>query len=121
MSEASVTIADQELIVEYEFKITARGYPDTRPSLSDPGEPGAGAEFEITVLGARLRKLGGEVEIEMPQWLKDVLTTHLSERDDINDIVQEADSDPDYGRDPDYERDVQNENRDLFRDVEDDL
>lgn len=114
--EASVDIAGQELIVEYEYKITARGCRAIRPSLSDPGAPAEGAEFEIIVHGARFPKQHADVaNPELPEWLKDVLTTHLSERDDINDIVQDADSDPDYGRDPDYERDLRNENREMER------
>ena len=113
--EASVDIAGQELIVEYDFTITSHGYPGSGPSFNSPGQPPEPAEFEIEVLGARFPKQHADVpDLELPRWLKDALTTHLSERDDINDIVQAADGDPDYGRDPDYERDLRNEDRELF-------
>lgn len=114
--EACVEIAGQELLVEYVFKITSHGYPATGPTFSSGGEPAGGAEFEIEVLGLRFPKQHADVpNPEMPEWLKDVLTTHLSERDDINDIVQDADGDPDYGRDPDLERDMREEDRELDR------
>lgn len=114
--EAVVEIAGQELIVEYVFKITSHGCPATGPSYASGGEPAEPAEFEIEVLGARFPKQHADVPApELPEWLKDVLTTHLSERDDINDIVQRAD----YERgseDPDWERELRDEARELDRD-----
>lgn len=104
--EATVEIAGHELIVDYEFKITSRGCPATGPSYSSGGEPAEAAEFEITVLGARFPKQHADVpELEIPKWLEDILVWHLMERDDVNEIVQQADYDPYYGRDPDDERD----------------
>lgn len=111
--EASVDIAGEELIVEYVFKITSHGCPATGPSYSSGGEPAEGAEFEIEVLGARFPKQHADVpDPELPGWLKDVLTTHLMERDDINEIVQRADYEGDGG-DPDYERDLRAEDREF--------
>lgn len=110
--EASVDICGQELIVGYEFKITSRGYSGCGPSFSSPGEPPEPCEFEITVHGARFPKQHADMpNPELPEWLKDVLVTHLMDRDDINDIVQRADNDPYYGRDPDWGRDLRNEDR----------
>jgi len=99
--EANVEIAGHDLIVEYEFKITAHGSPESGPSYASGGEPAEPAEFEIEVLGLRFSK--HLVELEIPEWLNAILNTHLAERDDINEIVQRAD----YERgayDPDDER-----------------
>jgi len=118
--EADVEIAGHDLIVEYVFKITSHGYPATGPSYASGGEPAGGAEFDITVLGLRFPKQHADVpELEMPTWLKDILTTHLLDRDDINDIVQRADYERDSG-DPDYERDLRDEERELDRQSADD-
>lgn len=104
--EAEVEIAGHDLIVEYVFSITAHGCPATGPSYSSGGEPAEAAEFELTVLGLRFPKQHADVPaLEIPAWLKDILTTHLAERDDINEIVQRDD----YERgsdDPDWERDL---------------
>lgn len=114
--EATAEIAGHELIVEYVFKITAHWCPQTGPTYSSGGEPAEPAEFEIEVLGLRFPKQHADVpELAMPEWLKDILTTHLSERDDINDIIQRADYERDSG-DPDWERDLRNEDRELDRD-----
>ena len=42
----------------------------------------------------------------MPEWLRDLIATHLSERDDVNDIAQDADMHDDGCGDPDeyYDR-----------------
>ena len=103
--ETTVEIAGHELIVEYVFEITAHGCPQTGPTYSSGGEPAEPAEFEIEVLGLYFPKSATDLpELEMPKWLKDILTTHLSERDDINDIIQRADYER-GGEDPDDARD----------------
>ena len=100
MPKTSIEIAGSELIVEYEFNITASGCSAHMGSLSYEGHPAEAAEFEITVLGIGFPKQEADVpELEMPSWLKDLLTTHLYERDDINDVVQRADMDRDYSDD----------------------
>ena len=92
--EASVDIAGQEMIVEYEFKITSRGYPGCGPSFNSPGEPPEPCEFEVTVHGARFPKQHADVpNPELPEWLKDALATHLMGREDIWAIVDAADRD----------------------------
>lgn len=89
--EALVEIAGEELIVEYVFKITSPGCPETGPSYASGGEPAEPAEFEIEVLGARFPNQHADVpDPELPEWLKGVLATHLMERDDVNEIVQRA-------------------------------
>ena len=90
--ETTVEIAGHELIVEYDFKITAHGNPGVAPSLSYPGDPPEPAEFTIEILGLRFPKQHADVpELTVPEWLKDILSTHLAERDDINAIIQKAD------------------------------
>ena len=92
MSKASVEIAGFELIVEYVFTITCHGSPEAGPSYSSGGEPAEAAEFEIEVLGLSFPKQAADLPaLEMPPWLRDLLNTHLYERDDINDVVQRAD------------------------------
>ena len=120
--ETDVVIGGQSLIVEFEIKITAHGHPATGPTYSSGGEPAEAAEFEVAVYGARFPKQHADVpELELPQWLKDLLETHLMERDDINDIAQRMDYE-DSGPDPDYERDLRAEDRELasrYPDVDD--
>jgi hypothetical protein len=96
--KAAVTILDTNLEVEYDFKITAHGCPERGPSYSSGGEPAEPAEFELEVLG--IETVAG-MDLELPKWLKDLLTEHLYEREDINEIVQRADSEQ---YDPDDER-----------------
>lgn len=79
--EATVEIAGHELVVDYGFKITAHGCPQTGPTFYSGGEPAEPAEFEIEVFGIRFAEQHADVELGMPEWLKDILTTHLSERD----------------------------------------
>ena len=103
--EAEVEIAGHDLIVEYEIKITSHSYPATGPSYSSGGAPGGPAEFDIAVLGIRFLKQHADVpELAMPQWLDDILCTHLAERDDVNEIAQRMDYESGE-RDPDDARD----------------
>lgn len=110
--KTDVEIAGHDLIVEYEIKITSHGYPATGPTYSSGGEPGAGAEFDIEILGLRFPKQHADYpELVIPTWLKDILTTHLLERDDINDIAQRMDHergerDPDDARDERLDREA---------------
>lgn len=105
MAEAIVDIAGVEMLVEYEFDITSRGCSAHMGSLSYEGHPAEAAEFEITVYGMKFPNQAADAaQLEMPGWLKDSLETLLSERDDINDIVQRAADDPYYGCDPDCDR-----------------
>lgn len=112
--KADVEIAGHDLIVEYEIKITSHGYPASGPTYSSGGEPGAGAEFDIEILGLRFPKQHADVELVIPTWLRDIVTTHLLERDDINDIAQRMDHERDEG-DPDLERDMRLEDQELDR------
>ena len=98
--EADIEIAGHDLTVEYEIKITSHSYPATGPSYYSGGEPGGGPEFELTVLGLRVHE--GAPELEMPVWLRALITTHLAERDDIYDAVCQAEYEDD-GPDPGLE------------------
>ena len=89
--ETNVEIAGHDLIVEYVFKITAHSAPESGPSYASGGEPAEPAEFEIEVLGLRFPKQHADIpELSMPEWLKNILITHLAERGDINEIVQRS-------------------------------
>src|SRR5262245_44258895 len=111
--ETEVDIVGQSLIVDYEIKITAHGHPETGPTYYSGGEPAEAAEFEVTVYGAHFPKQHADVpELELPEWLKSLLQTHLMERDDINDIAQRMAYEDD-GPDPDYERDLRDEDREM--------
>ncbi len=97
MPATTIDIAGVELEVEYDFNITASGNGGTAPSLTYPGDPPEPAEFNITINTLRFPKQHADVpNLEIPAWLKDLLEQHLSERDDINDIVQLADQERDY-------------------------
>jgi hypothetical protein len=92
--KASVTILEVNMEVEYDFNITTHGSQESWSSYGgDPAEP---AEFDIKILGLEFPKQHADVRLEIPEWLKDMLTTHLLERDDINAIVQQADQESDY-------------------------
>jgi len=88
---AAISLLDQEILVDYEIHITSRGSPETGPSYSSGGEPAAPAEFDIEVFGLRWPKKDADISDPfMPDWLRDLIATHLSERDDINALAQEA-------------------------------
>lgn len=93
MPEAIVTIAGVEMVVDYEFDITHSGCCAHMGSLTYAGDPGEPAEFEITVHTIKFPDKADA--IEPPGWLKEILETHLSEREDISDIVQCADMESD--------------------------
>jgi hypothetical protein len=90
---AKVTILEKNFVVEYVFEITARGSPGCPPSLNYPGDPPEGAEFEIEVVAL----YDGDKELDVPQWLMTIIEEHLSERDDINEVVQQSEYEQDYG------------------------
>lgn len=100
--KTTVTIAGSELDVEWDYDITTHGNGGCAPSLSYPGDPPEPAEYDIEVLGIEFPKQAADVTLELPVWLKDLISTHLYERDDINEIVQQADQD----RGGDYYDDV---------------
>lgn len=102
--KALVTIIDNKLEVEWDFTITASGSRGCAPSLNYPGDPPEACEFDIEIVELRFPKQDSDVHLGIPKWLNDLLTTHLLERDDINQVVQEADSE--RGEDPDdaYDR-----------------
>lgn len=94
--KSTVTILENNLEVEWDFTITAHGNGGCAPSLSYPGDPPEPAEFDIEILGLEFPKQHADVHLDIPQWLNDLLATHLYERDDVNAIVQQADQDHDY-------------------------
>lgn len=99
--KAMVSILENNLEVEYDLKITASGSPESWSSYGgDLAEP---AEFEIEVLGIEFPGQHADVFLVLPEWLRDLLTTHLLERDDINEIAQRADQER-GSYDPDDER-----------------
>jgi hypothetical protein len=97
--KTTITILENNIDVEWGFNITTHGNLGVAPSLSYPGDPPEPAEYDIEVLGIEFPKQAADVTLELPTWLKDLIATHLYERDDINEIVQRADQD----RDGDYE------------------
>lgn len=90
---ATVTILETNFEVEYDFEITSHGSLGCAPSLSYPGDPPEPCEFDITILGIEVPKQAADVILDLPKWLSDLIATHLYERDDINEIVQQADQD----------------------------
>jgi hypothetical protein len=108
MTQATIEICGAEFTAEFEFNITAHGNPGSRPSLDHPGDAPEAAEFDIEVLSLRGdAQPKDSPDLEMPAWLKATIEEHLQERDDINAIVQEADSDRERDDDPDLYRDEQ--------------
>lgn len=98
--QATVTILETNFVVEYEFTITTSGTMETSPSFGSGGEPAEAAEFDITVTEICVPKQHADVCLDLPDWLGDLIATHLCGRDDINDIVQQADRD--RGSDDDH-------------------
>jgi hypothetical protein len=83
--KTSITILEHNCEIEYELKITASGCPS-----NGWDEPGYSAEFDIEVL--ELVSLAHpENSLLLPLWLKDIITAHLMERDDINLIANQID------------------------------
>ena len=63
----------------------------------------AGKKVEAADMNDLEKKDADVADPVMPEWLRDLIETHLSERDDINEIVQNAAAD--RGPDPDDWRD----------------
>ena len=92
MPQTYIEIADTEIDVDYDYKITYRGQPATGPTYSSGGEPATATEFELTIVRMRFPKQAADVpDLEIPKWLDDLLATHLSERDDIYLAIVEDD------------------------------
>lgn len=92
--KTDIVLLETNFVVEWDFDITTHGNGGTAPSLSYPGDPPEPCEFDIEVLA--LYKEHDPKEIEFPNWLKDLVTAYLYERDDVNQHVQQADQDHDY-------------------------
>jgi hypothetical protein len=102
--KTTVTILENNFDVEWDYDITTHGNLGVAPSLSYPGDPPEPAEFDIEILGIEFPNQHLDVALELPLWLKQVIASHLYERDDINEIVQQADQES-GGYDPDDYRD----------------
>lgn len=89
----TITILENNLEVEWNYDITAHGNNGCAPSLSYPGDPPEPCEFDIEILGVEFPKQAADITLELPLWLKQIIASHLYERDDINEIVQQADQD----------------------------
>ena len=104
--KTTVEILGTEMEVEYLIEITAHGSPESGPSYASGGEPAEAAEWDIEILGIdwpKRSKLSDVPVPEMPDWLRDLLATHLAERDDINAVAQQIDHER-GSYDPDDER-----------------
>ena len=84
--KADVIILENNLEVEFVLKITASGC-----NSNGWDEPGWPAEFDIEILGIEFPKQHTDVHLDLPEWLKGLLATHLAERDDINTVAQQID------------------------------
>lgn len=96
----TVTILETNFDVEWNYDITAHGNNGVAPSLSYAGDPPEPCEFDLEVIGVFDPKAPDTI-LELPKWLHDLIANHLYERDDINEIVQQADQE--HGGDYDYD------------------
>lgn len=85
---SDIVLLETNFVVEWDYDITASGSSGTAPSLNYPGDPPEPCEYEIEVL--TLYREHEKKELEFPDWLKDLLTEHLYNRDDVNELVQQA-------------------------------
>lgn len=102
--QTAVEIAGNEMLVDFDIKITSRGCPASEPSYSSGGEPAEPCEFDVEIIELRFPKQHADVEIYLPKWLKDLLTTHLLERDDIYAVADEIAHEDSRDPDEEYER-----------------
>jgi len=80
----------QELTINYEYKITNPGAPETGPSYSSGGEPAEPMEYEIQSFELFNDK---DEKLEVPKWLNDIIETHLSESDKVYEDIDEDSAD----------------------------
>ena len=85
-------ILGTDLVADVEFRITAKSYKGSSPSLNDPGSPSEGCEYDIESLTVE-----GETA---PKWLYRAICAS----DEMIDAVAEAEDDFCTG-DPDAEYD----------------
>ncbi len=102
---AMFQIAKADYLVEFSYRITATGRPARGPSYACGGEPADPMEYEVTVKTI-VPDDGTNVfpTLEMPEWLKDALTLHLQESDEVYAAIEE-DAAARSGPDPDDARD----------------
>jgi len=106
-----VEIAGQLVTVEYSYNVTAAAYPGRQADLNQPGEQPEAMEFEVTIDGLTLA--GENKALEIPDWLREILTDDLLQSDAVYEAIRE---DYESGRDPDYEREMRDERREMYRD-----
>lgn len=94
---AKVTILETNFDVEYDINITQHAI-----ACNGWDEPGEACEFDVTVHSATVKTYDGDVERELPDWLKGLIAGHLHDRDDIVALANE--SSMEYGDDPDTDR-----------------
>lgn len=82
MPSVPITMLETNFEVEYDFKITAHGSGGTAPSLEYPSDPPEPAEFDIEILSLALAGKP-ERELDIPEWLRDMLIEELLQRDDV--------------------------------------
>ena len=89
--EVCMTIADVDCIVTVEFKITHASHGGTAPSLSYPGEPPEGPEWEISkiTLTRDAPKVEDQIALECPDWLREA----IEESDRVADAICEFEAD----------------------------
>ena len=97
---SDIVIFETNFAVEWEYNIISHGNGGSAPSWNHPGDPPEPCEYDIEVIA--LYKEHDKKELDFPAWLKDLVTEHLYNRDDINDLVQQADMDRGDDRDYDY-------------------
>jgi hypothetical protein len=108
-----VEIAGQLVTVEYSYNVTSAAYPGRAADLNQPGEPPEAMEFEVTIDGLTL--CGEDKPLEIPDWLREILTEDLQQSDAVYEAVRE-DYENGYGGDPDDAADMLRETREMSRD-----
>jgi hypothetical protein len=92
--KTDIDILGQSFEVDYEFAILTHGRPEMGPTWYSGGEPAEAAEFEVRDISISVSH--PHASLPAPDWLQTLIREHLENRDDINEIVQQADREGDF-------------------------
>ena len=86
-----IYILHKELTVEFDYKITAPGAPESGPSYYSGGEPAEPMEYEAF----NIELFDNNTKLEMPKWLEEIIEEELSNSESVYQNIDE-DREQDY-------------------------
>ena len=82
-----INILGTDYVVDFDYKITAKGCPARGPSYASGGEPADPMEYEITLDSIYFDGIEPFAELEVPAWLQGQITEFLQADSAVYDKI----------------------------------